>query len=156
MKFSGRYQFDAPRREVWDALNDAEMLKAAIPRCTKLVWVSDCALEATIEVNLGLVKPTFTGDLVLSNVDPAVKYTLSGSGRGGLLGLAHGAADIALRDRRDGTLLTFTAEAGASGQIMRLGKNLVGASAQRIIDGFFLQFADAMQVSITPEGSLDQ
>jgi len=74
---------------------------------------------------------------------------LSGRGRGGLLGLAHGSADIVLADCEAGTELSFSATGGASGQIMKLGRALIGNRAQYVIDGFFERFAAAMQVRIT-------
>lgn len=149
MEFGGRYVLAAPRLSVWTALNDTEMLKAAIPGCRRIDWTGPTSLELEIRVELGIVHPVFTGDLTLSDIVPAQSYRLSGRGRGGLLGLAHGAADIILADHPDGTELRFVAEGGASGQIMRLGKALIGHSAQRVIDGFFERFAEAMQVGIT-------
>ncbi|WDR06791.1 carbon monoxide dehydrogenase subunit G [Devosia rhodophyticola] len=149
MEFGGRYRLDAPRVAVWAGLNDTAMLKAAIPGCHRIDWVGAEALELEIKVNLGVVHPVFKGDLVLTDIVPAASYTLTGKGRGGLLGFAEGAADIILSDDGDGTELTFVATGGASGQIMRLGKAVIGSSAQKIIDGFFKRFADAMGVSIT-------
>lgn len=152
MNFGGQYVFAAPRHSVWEALNNAGMLRAAIPGCTRLEWVSDTALEATITVNLGIAKPTFMGDLILSDVLTAEKYTLTGKGRGGLLGLIHATAEITLDDHEEGTLLIFSATGGASRRIMALGKTLVGTSAQKIIDHFFVRFATAMGTSITVSG----
>jgi len=135
---------------VWSALNDTGVLKACIPGCKRIEWVSDAALELEVAVNLGVAQPTFKGDLLLSDVDPAVRYTLTGQGRGGLLGRAQASADIALSDLGGATLLVFTARGGASGQIMKLGKAIVGNSAQRIIDGFFERFGAAMGANVTP------
>jgi hypothetical protein len=149
MEFGGRYLLTAPRAQVWAALNDTEMLRAAIPGCRRIAWTGERALEVEIKVNLGIAHPVFTGDLELSDVEPARSYRLSGKGRGGLLGLAHGAADIVLADRPEGTELRFLAEGGASGQIMRLGKALIGNSAQHVIDGFFERLAAAMGTGIT-------
>jgi hypothetical protein len=149
MEFGGRYLLTASRPEVWAALNDAEMLKAAIPGCRRINWTASDALEVEIRVNLGVAHPVFTGDLVLSDVLPATRYRLTGKGRGGLLGRAHGAADISLADRPGGTELRFLAEGGASGQLMRLGQALVGTTAQHVIDGFFQRFAAAMGTAIT-------
>ena len=148
MQFGGRYLFGAPRPLVWAALNDAQMLKAAIPGCERLDWVSENALDMAIKVNLGVIHPVFKGDLTLKIVVPAERYTLAGKGRGGLLGLAEGAADITLLDNGAKTELVFLANAGASGQITRLGKALIGNSAQRVIDGFFERFAAAMGTDI--------
>ncbi|MEO5806254.1 SRPBCC domain-containing protein [Devosia sp.] len=148
MDFGGNYRLQAPRVAVWAALNDTAMLKAAIPGCHKIEWVGDTALDLEIKVNLGLVHPVFKGDLTLSNIVPAERYTLSGKGRGGLLGLAEGSADIVLADDGDATHLQFAANGGASGQIMRLGKAIIGNSAQKVIDGFFERFAAAMGVEL--------
>lgn len=152
MDFGGRYRIAADRMAVWQALNTPAMLKAAIPGCSRIEWTGPTSLDLAITVNFGVVKPVFKGELVLSDVVPATSYTLAGKGKGGLLGLAEGAADIALSDTEEGTLLSFSARGGASGQIMKLGKALIGNSAQAIIDGFFERFAAAMDVEIVPLG----
>ena len=148
MQFGGRYRIHASRLSVWAALNDTEILKRTIPGCTRIDWVSESALEAAITVDLGIAKPTFAGGLELSNVVPAQSYTLSGQGKGGLLGLAHGAADIELSDDGEACILAFIANAGASNAIMKLGKALIGGAAQHVIDRFFERFAEAMNVSL--------
>jgi len=150
MQFGGRYLFEAPRDRVWSALNDTAVLKAAIPGCSRIDWVSDTTLEADVSVNLGVAKPVFSGELFLKDIDPAVRYTLSGRGKGGLLGLAHGEAEIALADSGENTELAFTATGGASGRIMSMGRALIGKSAQSVIDRFFERFAAAMGVGVHP------
>ena len=152
MEFGGRYRFSASRAAVWAALNDANTLKAAIPGCSRLDWTGEGTLECEIKVNFGIMQPTFTGDLELRNVVAAESYTLAGRGRGGLLGKAEAAADIVLTDSAEGdatgTELLFTAQGGADGGIMKLGKALIGNSAQKVIDGFFERFAEAMGVTL--------
>ncbi len=153
MEFGGKYRIEASRMAVWTALNDPEMLKAAIPGCDAIAWSGPASLDLEIKVNLGVVRPTFKGELELSNVIPAESYTLAGRGKGGLMGLAQGAADITLVDEDEATILSFIANGGASGQIMKMGKAIIGNSAQKIIDGFFERFAKAMGAEITPLGS---
>jgi len=150
MQFGGQYLFHAPRGAVWAALNDTGVLKAAIPGCKRIDWAGDNALELEIKVNFGLVQPVFAGDLTLSNVIPAHRYTLSGRGRGGVLGKAEGAAHVVIEDEGADTVLHFTAVGGADGGIMKLGQALLGTSAQKVIDGFFRRFGDAMGVEVTP------
>lgn len=150
MEFGGRYIIAAPRVAVWSALNDTAMLKAAIPGCHRIDWASATTLDLEIKVNLGVVRPTFGGGLTLSDIVPAERYTLSGRGKGGLLGMAEGSADIVLSDHGDDTMLVFTANGGASGQVMKLGKAVIGNSAQKIIDGFFERFGAAMGAEVTP------
>jgi uncharacterized protein len=151
MQFGGRYHLEAPRMRVWAALNDAGVLKAAIPGCHRIEWIGPAALELEIKVNFGIMQPTFVGDLLLSDIHPAERYRLTGRGRGGLLGKAEGAADIVLDDAPDGgTHLAFMATGGADGGIMKLGRALVGSSAQKVIDGFFARFGAAMGTAVTP------
>jgi carbon monoxide dehydrogenase subunit G len=150
MDFGGRYRVEAPRQAVWHALNNTEVLKACIPGAQRLDWTGDDTLELELKVNLGLVKPVFKGDLQLSGIVPAERYTLSGRGRGGVLGLAHGAADINLADDGDATELRFTAKGSASPRIMQFGTALIGDRAQKVIDGFFERFGNAMGAAVTP------
>ena len=150
MDFGGRYHFAADRPAVWAALNDAKVLKAVIPGCDHIAWTGPNALELRIKVNFGVVHPTFTGDLSLSDVHPAETYVLAGRGRGGMLGLAQGAARIRLEEApAGGTLLSFEAEGKADGGIMRLGRALIGKSAQRVIDGFFKSIGREMGAIVT-------
>ena len=66
MEFGGRYLLAAPRVTVWAALNDTEMLRAAIPGCRRIAWSGPAALELEISVNLGVAHPVFAGDLMLT------------------------------------------------------------------------------------------
>lgn len=148
MDFGGRYLFGAKRAEVWAALNDTRVLGAVIPGCQQIEWTSASTLELTIKVSLGIINPTFAGELELSNVLPAQSYTLSGRGKGGMLGMAHASADITLEDVIEGTVLTFEAGGHADGGIMRLGRQVIGNSAQKVIDGFFEAIGREMGVSV--------
>jgi uncharacterized protein len=150
MEFGGDYLFSAPRQQVWAALNDTAVLQAAIPGCRRIDWTGADELELELSIRLGIVQPVFTGDLRLSDIVPAERYTLSGRGRGGVLGMAHGAAQITLADAPGGTRLQFRAVGGADSGIMKLGRALIGKSAQRVIDGFVGRFAAAMGVDVAP------
>ena len=150
MDFGGRYLFGAKRAEVWAALNDTGVLGAVIPGCQRIEWTSPSTLDLTIRVSLGIVHPAFDGNLALTNVRPAESYTLTGRGKGGMLGLAQASADITLADAPDGTMLTFAAAGHADGGIMKLGRALIGNSAQKVIDGFFEAIGREMNVSVTP------
>ena len=150
MEFGGKYLVSAPRQVVWKALNDTQVLKATIPGCRSIDWTGETTLELEIQVNLGLMQPVFSGDLELRDIIPAERYTLAGKGRGGLLGKAEAAADIVLTDAGHDTQLVFIAQGGADGGIMKFGKALIGSSAQRLIDGFFERFGEAMGVEVKP------
>jgi carbon monoxide dehydrogenase subunit G len=148
--FGGRYLFGAKRAAVWAALNDIGVLGAVIPGCERVEWTGPDTLDLAITVRLGFLHPTFVGELALGNIVPAESYTLSGRGKGGVLGMAQASADIALEDHPDGTILSFAAAGKADGGIMRLGRSLIGNSAQKLIDGFFEAIGEQMGVSVKP------
>lgn len=148
MEFGGHYRFAARRSDVWAALNDVAVLKAVIPGCESIHWTGPHSLDLRIRVSLGVVHPVFSGELTLSNVIPAQSYTLAGRGKGGILGMARAAADIHLADDGDATILRFSATGKADGGIMRLGRSLIGQSAQAVIDGFFERIGDEMGVDV--------
>lgn len=150
MQFKRAYYIASPRKIVWQALNDAQILRETIPGCQRIGWTSPTELELEIAVNLGVARPAFKGDLTLSDIDPAVSYTLTGRGRGGIFGRAEGAADIALSDSGEGTKMAFTAHGSAAGQVAKLGASLLGAQADKLIDGFFARFGKAMGAEVTP------
>ena len=54
MEFGGRYRIGASRLKVWEALNDAEILKKTIPGCSRIDWLTETTLEAAITVDLGV------------------------------------------------------------------------------------------------------
>ena len=100
MEFHGTYLFFDGRQAIWRALNDTRVLKKAIPGCDSIEWCSDTRLDLVLKVNLGIMHPRFAGELELSDIQEAREYVLSGRGRGGLLGLAHGSARIRLKDQK--------------------------------------------------------
>ena len=56
MDMTGEYRIPAARQQVWEALNDPEVLKAAIPGCDELVKRSETELEASWDGNYELAK----------------------------------------------------------------------------------------------------
>jgi uncharacterized protein len=81
---SGEYRIAAPRQAVWEALNDADVLKACIPGCQDLKKLSATDIEASILAQLGPVRSTFQAKIVLSDLNPSTSYTLSGEGKSGV------------------------------------------------------------------------
>ncbi|MCB2107982.1 MAG: carbon monoxide dehydrogenase subunit G, partial [Rhodobacteraceae bacterium] len=90
MDMKGEYRIPAPRPAVWDALNDVEVLKAAIPGCDTITKLSDTQIEATVTAKVGPVKASFKGLVTLSDLDPPNGYRISGEGKGGVAGFAKG------------------------------------------------------------------
>ena len=83
----GEERIAASVQKVWEALNDADMLKACIPGCETLEKKSDTELAATVVLKIGPIKATFAGEVTLNNLNPPYSYTITGEGKG--LSLIH-------------------------------------------------------------------
>lgn len=144
MDLTGEERIAAPRAIVWEALNDPEVLKACIPGCEKLEWVSDTELEATLAVRLGVVKPRFSGAIYLSNLNPPFSYTITCEGKGSIAGIAKGGADVSLIADGAETRLIYKVNADVGGKVAQLGSRIISSTASRIATRFFEKFNDAV------------
>jgi hypothetical protein len=131
----------APREVVWAALNDPDVLKAAIPGCDEIEKIGDHELQAKVTLKIGPVKASFSGRVTLSNIDPPNGYTISGEGQGGAAGHARGGADVSLEADGEETILHYTVRAEVGGKIAQLGSRLIDATAKKLAGEFFERFA---------------
>ncbi len=140
MDMKGERRIPAPREEVWAALNDPEVLKAAIPGCESLEKTSETEMKATAAVKIGPISARFTGKVQLSDIDPPNGYTIGGEGQGGVAGFAKGGAKVRLDPDGAGTLLRYEVNAQVGGKIAQLGARLIDATAKSMADQFFNRF----------------
>ena len=150
MKMSGERVIEAPRARVWEALNDPEVLRQAIPGCTELVKHSPTEFSAKVMAKVGPVKANFAGDVTLSRLDPPNSYLISGKGSGGVAGFAEGGAEVRLEDADGQTKLVYDVEAKVGGKLAQIGSRLIDSTARRMADEFFARFADVV-TSVEPQ-----
>jgi carbon monoxide dehydrogenase subunit G len=144
MDMTGERRIPARRANVWEALNNPEMLKAAIPGCESMERLGDNELKATAAVKIGPIAARFSGKVQLLDLDPPNSYRIEGEGQGGVAGFAKGGAVVKLVDDGDGTLLTYDVKAQVGGKIAQLGARLIDASAKQMADAFFNNFSAAV------------
>ncbi len=142
MDMTGEFRIPAPRERVWEALNDPDILKQAVPGCTEMAKTSDTTLEAKVTAKVGPVKANFSGVVTLSEIDPPAGYTISGEGKGGAAGFAKGGAKVTLETDGDGTLLKYTVNATVGGKLAQIGSRLIDATAKKMAADFFSRFAE--------------
>jgi uncharacterized protein len=141
MDMTGEYRIAAPRAKVWAALNDAEILRQAIPGCDEIEKTSDTSFTAKITAKVGPVKASFGGKVTLSDMDPPNGYTITGEGSGGVAGFAKGGAKVGLVDDGAGTLLTYSVDAQVGGKLAQIGSRLIDGTARKMAEDFFSRFA---------------
>lgn len=141
MDMSGEYRIPAPRRVVWEALNDPAVLKQAINGCESLERTGENEFTASVVAKVGPVKAKFGGTVTLSDLDPPNGYRITGEGAGGAAGYAKGGAQVQLADDGDGTLLRYQAHADVGGKLAQIGSRLIQGTARKMADEFFSSFS---------------
>lgn len=150
MEMQGSRKIAAPRAVVWAALNDPEVLKAALPGCQSLSGSPEEGFTATVKQKVGPVSATFEGGVRLSDVVPLESYTIVGEGKGGAAGFAKGEAAVTLADEGEGTLLSYDVKASVGGKIAQLGSRLIDGFAKRMADTFFENLQSAVEAPPEP------
>jgi uncharacterized protein len=142
MDMTGSERIAAPRARVYQALNDPEILKAAIPGCESIDKTSDTEMTATVVTRVGPVRAKFQGAVTLSELDPPNGYVISGEGKGGPAGFAKGGARVRLEDDGDSTILHYEVKADVGGKLAQLGSRLIDSTAKKLSGEFFSRFAE--------------
>ncbi len=141
MELKGEYQIPAAQEDVWQALNNADILGACIPGCETMEKIGDSQFNAVAKVKVGPVSAKFTGKVTLSDLNPPHSYRISGEGQGGAAGFAKGGAQVNLTPNGDGTLLSYTVDATVGGKLAQIGQRFIDATAKKMADEFFSTFS---------------
>lgn len=143
MDMAGETRLEAPREKVWAALNDAAVLKDAIPGCEALQKVSDTEFTATVVIKVGPIKARFSGRVFLTDINAPISYTINGEGQGGIAGFAKGGAQVGLDAvDADHTILRYVVKAQVGGKIAQLGARLIDSTARKLAGEFFDRFSE--------------
>ncbi len=141
MKLSGSYQIKLEKQKVWEALNNPEILKQAIPGCEEFTKKSDTEFTATAKNKIGPFNASFTGDIQLKDIDAPNSYKITGSGNSPV-GFASGEASVKLEEKEGTTELIYSVEANVGGKIAQVGSRLIDMTAKKMADVFFGKFSE--------------
>ncbi len=140
MEIRGSRRIQAPRPAVWAALNNPEVMQAAIPGCTSFTGSPEAGFDAVVSQRIGPIGATFEGRITLSDVIPLERYTLTGSEKGATTGRAHGKAAVTLADADAGTALDYSVTVHVGGRLAKLGSRVIEAFAAKLAEMFFGSF----------------
>jgi len=141
MKLAGSYKLNIKKEIVWQALNDANILKQCIPGCESFEKESDTIFNVTATNQIGPMNATFSGKINLTNIQKNQSYTLSGEGQSSV-GFANGSADVILSEENESTTLNYEVNVNVGGKIAQLGSRLIDGVAKKMVNYFFGRFAD--------------
>ena len=143
MKLAGFYKLNVKKEIVWQALNNADILKQCIPGCETFEKESSTVFNTTATNQIGPMNATFSGTITLSNIQENQSYTLSGEGQSSV-GFANGSANVTLIEENGITTLSYDVQINVGGKIAQLGSRLIDGVAKKMSDYFFGRFADVI------------
>lgn len=155
MELTGTYFLPCEPQQVWEALNDPEMLKSALKGCEKLEKTSKTDFTGTVSTRIGPVSARFNGKMNQTEVDPPHSCVMNFEGQGGIAGHAKGSAKVTLVAEDGGTRLSYVADTKIGGKLAQMGARLVEGAAKTVADDFFAQFSSALGADTNVEADTE-
>lgn len=156
MEMNGEQLIAVPLQQVWESLNDPEMLRTCIPGCESIEKISDTEFRMKMTAAVGPVKAKFTGKLMLEDLNPPHSYRIQFEGSGGAAGFGKGSAEVVLAPQGSATKLSYTVAAHVGGKLAQVGSRLVDSVARKMADEFFQRFKEKIGASsVEPATALE-
>jgi carbon monoxide dehydrogenase subunit G len=136
MHLNGTYTFNAPRQQVWDTIQNPNVIATCMPGCERFETVGEDRHEATMKIAVGPIKGTFSGKIYLHDRTQPESYFMDVEGGGGP-GHVKGGGRLDLREEGARTVVSYDGDAHVTGKIAAVGQRLLGVSAKQMINQFF-------------------
>jgi carbon monoxide dehydrogenase subunit G len=152
VKVSGSALLNAPRQQVWDALNDPAVLVRTIPGCQRLEAVGADAYRMTLTAGVASIKGVYQGEVRLTEQEPLDTFVLKASGSGSP-GTVSANVVVRLAETTGATTtLTYDADATVGGMIGGVGQRMLTGVAKKTAGEFFSAVDDVLSGKPEPAG----
>lgn len=140
MEINGVQHIRLPQINVWEALNNPDVIRQSIPGCKRFEQTGNSRYAVVVVSSVGPVSTEFDGTVTLFNLRPTESYTISFEGAGQGAGSVLGQADVRLIPEHLGTTLTYRAGMQVAGPLEQAGPRLLEEAATRMVEAFFARF----------------
>lgn len=134
MRLEGEFTFSGSRQEVWDLLQDPDVLGSSLPGTKNMQKISDEEYQGEMVVKVGPLNGAFTANIKLKDKIQPQSYTMLVESKGNV-GFANGTAKIELTEQEEkSTLMKYAAELQVGGRLAGVGQRMldtVGKSLTR-------------------------
>ena len=126
MILNGTFTFNGPRQQVWDLLQDPEVLAKALPGTERLTLAGPDRYDGVMKVSVGpMTAAKFDVTVTLADKRPPEHFTMQIDAKGAL-GFARGTATVDLQDQSEGgTLMQYSSDVQIGGRIASVGQRLI-------------------------------
>jgi uncharacterized protein len=137
MKLTGKHIVNEVPSKVWDVLMDTQSLAKIVPGISSLEKLSDNSFKSTLNIKLGPVGGSFSGNLQLEDIIEQKSFTLKAK-QNSKIGNANAAIKIELAPVDDSqTAIAFDGDAQLSGLLASMGQRIIGGVSQTLTKQFF-------------------
>jgi len=137
MHLEGEYRLPAPPEQVYQYMQDPDVLKECLPGCEKLERIGEDEYAATMTIGVAMIKGRYDGRVKISDkVEPSsFRMLIEGKGPQGQV-----TGDGMLQfepDGESGTLIKYAGDATVRGMLARIGSRVIQPAAKMIVGKFF-------------------
>jgi carbon monoxide dehydrogenase subunit G len=137
MQLTGKHVVNASPSKVWEMLMDTNTLARIVPGISRLEKTGDNKYKSIIEIKLGPVNSSFTGDLQMEEITDQKGFTLKVQ-QNSKIGNANAAIKISLLPVTDHqTEVAFGGDVKLSGMLASMGQRIIGGVANTLTKQFF-------------------
>ncbi|WP_066383184.1 CoxG family protein [Neobacillus mesonae] len=140
MNVQGEIIVDASQEEVWNALNDPEVLKKATPGCKDLTEVEPDSYKAEIALGIAAVRGEYQAEIKILEKSAPNSYRLLMKADS-KMGFIEGNAVVELDYKNSKTTIRYDGEAKVGGLIAGVGQRILSGIAKMIVKDFFKRIA---------------
>lgn len=145
MKIAGKSTIDAPRDQVWEALNNMEVLARIVPGCERLEQVGENEFEGTVKIGIQSIKGTYSGKIRLEDIEPPHHYKLVAAGRSAN-GVVDGTGTVDLDEQDGKTILNYSGDAQIGGTLASVGQRLIEGASKQLINQSLKALAEQIRL----------
>lgn len=138
MQLAGKYVLHAAPPRVWATLMNKDTLARVVPGISRLEQTGDHTFKSILDIKLGPVNGSFTGNLQLDDLQEPNQFTLKAQ-QNSKIGNANAAIKInlALVDETGDTEVSFDGDVKLSGMLASLGQRVMGGVSNTLTKQFF-------------------
>lgn len=143
LTFSGTHEVPLGQQQLWEALNDPDILQQCINRCEEVVRDGDY-FKACFNIGLGPFSRRFDARLTVTDAHAPDSYQLHCFMDAGWAGEISGSADVFLTEVAEHlTRVDYAATVRAAGWLGEMGQKLLGHTAHKYMNRFFERLVEA-------------
>jgi carbon monoxide dehydrogenase subunit G len=145
MQLAGKYLLHAAPPKVWATLMNKDSLANIVPGISRLEQTGDFTFKAILDIKMGPVSGSFTGNLQLDDLQEPNAFTLKAQ-QNSKIGNANAVIKIALAAVGDhDTEIAFDGDVKMTGMLASFGQRVMGGVSNTLTKQFFLNLEKELE-----------